>query len=194
MNAPTLSVRIAAPEDASALLDIYAPYVEQTAITFEYQTPSVEEFSDRISRTLKKYPYLAAQAGNTILGYAYAGPFKERAAYDWAAEVSIYVRQNAKRRGIGTYLYEALEQLLKNQNILNLYACIASPQQEDTYLTRDSIEFHRYMGYRIVGEFRQCGYKFNRWYNMVWMEKHIGSHIENQPPVQPLHSIPVILP
>lgn len=184
-----LIVRAAAPEDAAALLEIYAPYVEKTAITFEYAVPSPEKFAGRIARTLERYPYLAAEAEGRIMGYAYAGPFKERAAYDWAVETTVYVREEAKRQGVGRTLYAALERCLAAQGVLNLNACVACPEREDEYLTRDSVDFHRRMGYRLAGEFRQCGCKFGRWYNMVWMEKHIGLHPADPPPVKPFSEV-----
>lgn len=178
-------IRVAVPEDAAALLRIYAPYVERTAITFEYDAPSEEEFAGRIEKTLKRYPYLVAEEDGAALGYACAGAFNERAAYDWAAETTVYIAEDAKRRGLGRRLYQALEQALSAQNILNLNACIACPPREDPYLTRDSVEFHRSLGYRLVGTFTQCGYKFGRWYDMAWMEKHIGAHTSPQPAVRP---------
>lgn len=178
-------IRVASPKDAEALLRIYAPYVEKTAITFEYDVPSVEEFAGRIARTLERYPYLVAEEDGAALGYACAGAFNNRAAYDWAVETTVYIAEDAKRRGLGKRLYQALEQALSAQNILNLNACIAYPAQEDPYLTRDSVEFHRRLGYRMVGTFTQCGYKFDRWYDMVWMEKHIGAHAAPQPAVKP---------
>lgn len=184
-----IKIRIAVAEDAKELLAIYAPYVEKTAITFEYEVPSAEEFADRIRHVLKKYPYLAAESGGEMIGYAYADAFKERAAYAWSVETSVYVRADRKKQGVGRLLYEALEQILKRQGILNLNACIAYPEEEDEYLSKDSVLFHDRMGYRMVGEFRQCGYKFNRWYNMVWMEKQIGEHIEGQPFVKTFEEI-----
>ena len=171
------TIRFAAPEDATDLLAIYAPYVETTAITFEYEVPTVEEFRRRIEKTLTFYPYLVAEREGTIVGYAYAGAFHARAAYAWAAEVSIYVDRNCRGQGIGRALYTALEQLLKEMGILNLNACIAYPEREDEYLTKASVEFHRHMGYEWVGQFHNCGYKFDRWYHMIWMEKIIGEHI-----------------
>ena len=174
-----VTIRMAVPEDAEALLKIYAPYVEKTAVTFEYEVPSAAEFSDRIKRTLKKYPYLAAEQDGEVVGYAYAGTFHERAAYDWAVETSIYVREDKKGSGIGRALYSALEHILLQQNILNVNACIAYPAREDEHLTKDSVRFHEKLGYRMAGRFHQCGYKFGRWYDMVWMEKHLGSHPEN---------------
>lgn len=178
----SITIRMANPADAQALLNIYAPYVINTAITFEYDVPSVEEFASRIAHSLEKYPYLIAEEGGNILGYAYTSPFHDRPAYDWAVETSIYVDQNIKHRGIGRKLHDALESTLREQGILNMNACIAYPPEEDEHLDKNSVEFHAHMGYRLVGEFYKCGYKFNRWYNMVWMEKLIGEHLSDQKP------------
>lgn len=173
-----MTIRSAVPEDAPRLLAIYAYYVENTAISFEYATPSVEDFTHRIENTLKKYPYLVLEdEEGRIQGYAYAGVFKGRAAYDRSCEVTIYVDPDAEGRGFGRQLYEALEEELKARGFLNLYACIGVPIVEDEYLTRDSELFHQHMGYTKVGEFHQCGYKFDRWYDMIWMEKIIGEHV-----------------
>ncbi|MGN0315822.1 MAG: GNAT family N-acetyltransferase [Fusicatenibacter sp.] len=177
-------IRFVTEEDAGALLAIYAPYVEQTAITFEYEVPSKEEFTERIRRVQKRYPYLAAESEGEILGYAYVSPFRSRAAYDWAVETSIYVRMDQKRRGIGKLLCQAMERILKLQNILNLEASIGYPVCEDEYLTLDSVRFHERLGYRMVGRFSGCGYKYNRWYDMVWMEKRIGEHTAHPLPVK----------
>ncbi|RHO15985.1 GNAT family N-acetyltransferase [Ruminococcus sp. AM18-15] len=183
MNTNTfITIRTATLSDAQALLNIYSPYVEHTAITFEYDVPSVEEFASRIKNTLQKYPYLVAEKNGRLLGYAYASPFHERPAYDWAVETSIYVDQNIKHQGIGRRLHDALEDALRSQGILNMNACIAYPPDENEYLDKNSVEFHTHMGYRLVGEFYKCGYKFHRWYNMVWMEKLIGNHLSDQKP------------
>lgn len=184
-----IKIRVASTEDAGELLEIYKPYVEYTAITFEYEVPDIEEFTNRIKNTKKTYPYLVAEYQGEILGYAYAGAFKKRAAYDWAVETSIYVRQNQKRMGVGSLLYEKLEEILKKQGILNVNACIAYPQKEDPYLTKDSVFFHEKSGYSMVGKFHACGYKFNHWYDMVWMEKMIGEHLEKQPAIIPFLEI-----
>jgi len=169
-------IRIATVEDAEALLEIYGYYVLHTAITFEYEVPSVEEFQERIRRTLEKYPYFVAERGGRIVGYAYASSFHTRPAYGWAVETTVYVRRDCKGTGVGRALYDMLQKALALQNIKNLYACIAYPQVEDEYLTGDSVKFHKKMGFVQNGEFTRCGYKFARWYNMVWMEKHIGEH------------------
>ncbi len=180
----TITIRTAKKSDAAELLRIYAPYVKETAITFEYDVPSEQEFAERIAKTMEKYPYLAAEIDGTLVGYAYAGAFHARAAYDWAVETSIYVDRNRKRQGIGEHLYQALEDRLKAMGIVNLNACIAYPREKDPYLTADSVRFHETLGYRLVGRFDSCGYKFDRWYDMVWMEKHIGRHTRPQPPVR----------
>ena len=162
--------------DSEKLLEIYTPYILNTAITFEYEVPSVQQFRQRVQDIMVKYPYLKAIKDDEIVGYAYANVFKNRAAYDWAVEVSIYIKKDMQKLGIGKKLYQALEKICQLQNITNLYACIAYPEVEDEYLTNNSVNFHQHMGYQRVGEFHQCGFKFNRWYNMVWMEKIIGEH------------------
>lgn len=176
MPMENIRIRTATVDDAPALLAIYAPYVETTAITFEYEVPSLEEFRRRIAGTLQRYPHLVVEMNGEIGGYAYTGPFGDRAAYGWAAETSIYLRQDFRGKGLGRRLYTALEKISNAQNIQNLYACIAYPETEDAHLTGNSVAFHTHMGYTQVGQFHRCGYKFNTWYNMTWMEKVLGDH------------------
>ncbi|MDD3361352.1 MAG: GNAT family N-acetyltransferase [Hespellia sp.] len=176
MNMNHTVIRIATPDNAEEILNIYAPYVEQTAITFEYEVPTLRGFRERITNTLEKYPYLVAVNDGKILGYAYTGAFKDRAAYDWAAETTIYLSADVKHMGLGKKLYQALEGISKAQHITNLNACIAYPEVDDEYLTQNSVQYHEHLGYVMVGKFHKCGYKFERWYNMVWMEKMIGVH------------------
>ena len=184
MDTNEIKIRPATEADAAEILNIYAPYITDTAITFEYDVPTLEEFTGRIRHTLEKYPYLVAVRDSEIIGYAYAGAFYGRAAYDWSAETTIYVKKGCRHSGVGKLLYQALETALKAQNIINLYACIGYPEEDDEYLTKNSKQFHEHLGYRLIGEFRKCGYKFGRWYHMVWMEKIIGEHLEAQPPVR----------
>ncbi len=169
-------IRSARNEDAERLLEIYSYYVENTAISFEYEVPSLDEFRNRMIHIREKYPYLLLEEDGVIKGYSYAGVFKARTAYDHSCEVTIYLDRDSKGRGYGRALYGALEEALRKQGILNLYACIADPIEEDEYLTKNSEHFHRHLGYTKVGEFHKCGYKFHRWYNMIWMEKIIGDH------------------
>ena len=179
-----LVIRPAVLEDAKRILAVYEYYVRYTAISFEYEVPSVEAFRKRMENTLKKYPYFVAVLDGEIAGYAYAGPFVGRAAYDWSAEATIYVDAGHRKQGLGKKLYEALENGLKQMGILNLYACIGYPETEDEYLTRNSVDFHARMGYVKAGEFHHCGRKFGRWYHMVWMEKIIGEHEKDQAAVR----------
>ena len=187
--AAAITIRTAALPDAERLLEIYRPYVEETAITFEYDVPTIDEFRGRMTRVLEKYPYLVAERDGTIVGYAYAGPFVGRAAYDWSVETTIYLDRAVRRQGIGGRLYAALETALAAMGILNLNACIGYPEAEDEHLTRNSVEFHAHLGYEWVGQFHNCGYKFGRWYHMVWMEKMLGEHPLQPDPVVPFSSV-----
>lgn len=170
--------------DAEELLEIYAPYIEKTAITFEYDVPTVQEFRARIADISGKYPYIKAVVDGQTAGYAYAGSFKARRAYDWSVETTVYVREDFKRMGIGRKLYERLEQELKEMGILNMNACIACPVSKSEFLNDDSIRFHKSMGFTEVGRFHNSGYKFNQWFDMVWMEKMIGEHGSDIAPVR----------
>ena len=180
-----ITVRNASLADAPRLLEIYAYYVEHTAISFECTVPTLEEFTARMRRIMLRYPYLVIERDNTVEGYAYAGPFVGRAAYDWACELTIYLDHNARKCGLGRQLYHELALRLKSMGILNLYACIGVPRQEDPYLNWNSADFHAHLGFSLAGTFRSCGYKFGRWYDMIWMEQLIGRHRQPQPPVQP---------
>ncbi len=171
-----IEIRTVTVDDAKEILKIYRYYVENTAVSFEYEVPSLDEFKSRIENTLKKYPYLAAVYKGEIKGYAYAGAFHPRAAYRWSAETTIYVAHDVQKCGIGRKLYDALEQELKKMGIRNLYACIGYPKEEDEYLTKNSAQFHEHLGFLQAGRFQQCGCKFGRWYDMIWMEKIIGEH------------------
>ena len=177
MTSP-ITIRPATTSDAAQLLAIYAPYVLHTAITFEYIVPSLAEFTARMQNTLARYPYFVAEKVGEILGYTYASPFKERAAYDWSVETTIYIRQDNRRSGIGTRLYQALEEALRKQHIINANACIAYPNPE-------SIAFHERLGYKNVAHFTRCGYKQGQWYDMVWLEKMLAEHTIPPQPVIP---------
>lgn len=184
-----IMVRDAVMADAARIREIYDYYVRHTAITFEYETPTLDEMESRMRRTMVRYPYLVAERDGVVQGYAYAGPFVGRAAYDWGCELSIYLDAGAQKCGMGKMLYTAMEQALGQMGILNLYACIGVPEREDEYLTNNSADFHAHLGFRRVAEFRSCGYKFGRWYHMIWMEKTIGEHRPDQPPLVPYPQI-----
>lgn len=185
-------IRVATVEDAPSMLDIYRPYVETTAISFETHTPTIEEFENRVRQTLAKYPWLVAvDEDGTVVGYTYAGTFKGRSAYNWAVETSIYLRQDMRGQGLGKKLYEALEYQLHRMGIQNLNACIACTERNgDPYLTNGSMHFHERMGYATVGVFHNCGFKLGRWYSMLWMEKMLGTHNTPPTPVIPFPELP----
>ena len=184
-----IQIRVARESDAAALRDIYAPYVERTAVSFEYEAPDVATFLERIRRVQERYPYLVAESDGALLGYAYAGSFHSREAYSWAAEVSIYLRMDCRRMGIGSALYRALESALRAMGVRRLYASIAVPDDPDEHLTLDSVRFHTAMGFRTVGEFHHCGWKFNRWYSTVWMEKVLASDTSAPSPLKPFREL-----
>ena len=179
-----IQIRVARESDAAAQRDIYAPYVERTAVSFEYEAPDVAAFLERIRRVQEKYPYLVAESGGELLGYAYAGSFHTREAYSWSAEASIYLRMDCRRMGIGSALYRALEAALRAMGVRRLYASIAVPDEPDEHLTLDSVRFHAAMGYHTVGEFHHCGWKFGRWYSTVWMEKVLASDDSGPSPLK----------
>lgn len=166
-----LEIRLAAEADAESIREIYAPYVLRTAVSFEYEVPDVEEMRSRIRNTLKEYPWLVATEEDRIVGYCYAGQFHSREAYRHAVELSVYVRQDCRQNGIGSGLYGAMEGILLKQNIFSVHACIAVSEEEEEYLTDDSRRFHERMGFQTAGRHERCGYKFGRWYSIIWMDK-----------------------
>ena len=159
--------------DSKELLKIYNYYIKNTAITFETKELELNEFEERIKKISSKYPYLVLLDDGVIKGYAYSHEFYGREAYRFSNEVTIYLDKDSKGNGYGKMLYFKLEEKLKEMGIKNLYACIASPIVEDKYLNNNSEEFHKHLGYKRIGLFTRCGYKFDNWYNMIWMEKFI---------------------
>ncbi|MBQ3489506.1 MAG: N-acetyltransferase [Clostridia bacterium] len=187
-----IEIRMAKPEDAAALLDIYAPYVLNTGVTYEYEVPEEEIFRKRIETVLQKYPYLVATQAGKIIGYAYAKELGERAAFSHSVETVIYLGREQRGKGIGKLLYGELERILKLQQITNLYAAVSYRENEDETITHASPRFHLAMGYRKAAHFSKCGYKFGRWYDLVWYEKHISAHSENQSEFLPIGCITVV--
>ena len=159
-------IRIATEADVPAILAIYAPYVTDTTITFEYDVPTQTEFLERFCRITAEFPWLVWEEGSKILGYAYACHPFERAAYSWCAEPSIYLTPEAQGRGIGRKLYLALEELLKGLGYRMLYALITGENQ-------GSVAFHEKLGYTFAGKLRTAGYKMGRWCDVFWLEKQL---------------------
>lgn len=169
-------IRYATTDDAKEILGIYSYYVENTAISYETETPALDEYKGRMEKIMQNYPFFVAVSDGKIIGFAYANSMSERKAYRKSSELSVYVSKDSKKCGIGSSLYGKIESLLKEKGITNLYARVASPVEEDEYLTTDSEKFHEKMGFTRVGCLNKCGYKFGRRYNMLYMEKIIGEH------------------
>lgn len=184
-----VGIRIAASEDADALLKIYTYYVMNTAITMEITPPDTEEFRRRIAVTEKNYPWLVAENDGVIVGYAYISSFHTREAYRHAAEISVYVANGERHQGIGRQLYATLETIAQRQNVYTLHACIVKPDGPDAYVTNASCDFHAAMGYRTEGCHEHCAYKFDTWYSVVWMEKRIMDAPEKPEPFIPFSEL-----
>ena len=159
-------IRIATEADVPAILDIYAPYVTDTTITFEYAVPAMDAFLLRFRNIIRDFPWLVWEEDGEILGYAYACRPFERAAYSWCAEPSIYLRSEIRGRGIGAKLYLALEEILKLQGYHVLLALITGENLP-------SLRFHEKLGYAVSGELKNSGFKFGRWCSVFWLEKRI---------------------
>ena len=148
------TIRVARPQDARQLAAVYAPYVKQTAISFEITPPTATAMLRRMDDILHRYPYLVAEQDGRVLGFAYAHPFIGRAAYDWSVETTIYLAMDERHKGLGGALYRKLEDILRAQGVLNLNACIACPKgQDDEHLTYNSVDFHKHLGFAWVGLF-----------------------------------------
>ena len=171
-----IQIRNASMSDAKDILKIYEYYVLNTAITFDIKVPSIKEFEDKIINISKDYPFLVLLDDGIIKGFAYSHAFYGKEAYKYSNELTIYIDHNSLKKGYGKMLYDKLEEILKENGILNLYACISMPNGINKYLDNNSIDFHTRMGYKLVGTFNDCGYKFNKFYSVVWMEKIIGKH------------------
>lgn len=162
-----MPLRFVTPADAPALLAIYAPYVQDTAITFEDAVPTEETFARRISSVLEYYPYLALEEAGEILGYAYASRVRSRQAYDWSVELSVYVRQDCRGRGAGRRLYGCLLELLTLQNVHTAYGVVSLPNDASHGL-------HTAMGFRFLGRFPEMGYKMGAWRDIGWYDKTLA--------------------
>ena len=177
-----IKIRTAKVEDAEKLLDIYSYYVKKTAVTFEYEVPSVEEFQERIRHISSHYPYLIAEEEGEIIGYSYADRLRPRAAVGWDVEMTIYLKQDIRRNGLGRHMYTLMEDILREQGVVNAVSLITKPTDE--YSDFNSVQFHEKMGYKHAGELKDCGYKFNRWYALLYMDKQIGIPQEEMSPIR----------
>lgn len=172
-------VRLAAPEDAAAVHDIYSPFVETTAISFEVEPPSVEETRERIETTLREYPWLVYEADGGVIGYAAAGSLRSTPPYRWTVELSVYVAGNARRSGVGTALYTSLLEVLERQGYYSAYAVTTLPNPASTRL-------HENMGFEPVGTFPAVGYKHGEWHDVRWWYRQVAERPSDPNPPTPL--------
>lgn len=161
-----MSIRTATEADVPAMLSIYDEFVRNTAVSFEYETPSREEFTLRLREHIAVYPWLVYEEKGTVLGYAYAGRAFERAAYAWNAEISCYLAASARRRGIGRQLYGKIEEILRNMGVRKVFAVVTSANMP-------SVAFHHALGYRDTARFSDVGFKHGAWYDVLWLEKQL---------------------
>lgn len=177
------SIRDIRPGDVERVHEIFTWYVHNTAVTFMHNPPSLEEYREHVAAIRRHYPFLVAEHKGKVVGFAYANRFGRGEAYNWSAELTIYIDPELRHAGLGRKLYDALEVILKDMGLLNLYACVGIPAEiEDEYLNYNSSQFHEHMGFKTVGTFARCGYKFNHFYSMIWMEKVIGEHRDGHAP------------
>ena len=177
MPSSTSVIRLATPSDVPAMLSIYTPYVQNTAVSFEYEPPSLSDFAGRLEERAGALPWIVYEQNGRIAGYAYASRFSGRSGYDWTLESSVYVDAALHGGGIGRKLYDALFSIVHAQGYYNLYACISVPNPE-------SEEFHKKMGFTCEAVLQNSGYKFDGWLNIAFYTKALRPHAPN--PVAPI--------
>lgn len=171
-------IRAVAIADAKAVLNIYQPYIETTAITFETSVPSLADFTGRIKSNTEKYPWLVAEAEGAIIGYAYASKHRDREAYQWCVESSVYVLEAYHNKGIAKELYSKLFGILQQHGYVNVYAGVTLPNPK-------SYSFHTKMGFEPIGVYKNIGYKLGKWHDVAWLVKTINEHtIDPSAPVK----------
>ena len=177
-----MSVRFAAEQDLPAMLAIYSPYVLTTAYSFEYTPPTLEEFTCRFRSYTAQFPWLVWEEEGQVLGYAYGSAPFSRAAYQWCAEVSVYLDPRVHRKGVGKALYQALEALLDRQGYYLVYAIVTSSNE-------GSLAFHKALGYRETAVFPRLAYKFGDCHSVTWLEKRLKAVEYPSDPPAPITSL-----
>jgi phosphinothricin acetyltransferase len=175
-------LRPARMEDGAALCAIYRPYVMETAITFICKEPTAESFSEKIKSLIPQYPFIVCEENGKALGYAYASALRPHDAYQWDAELSVYVDRNLHGRGIGRKLYAALLELLKVQGYQTVYGVISLPNEK-------SLALHAAFGFETLGVFPKSGHKLGRWHDIIWLQKTLGEFPENPVPPTPFSKL-----
>lgn len=169
-------IRLATPADAQGILDIYSRYISDTSFTFETEIPSVEAFSERIASYIRNWPWLVCEAGDGIIaGYAYGARHRERTAYQWCVESSVYIHDDYQHRGLASALYSSLFSILKKQEYYNVYAVINLPNEK-------SVAFHEKMGFEYFATFKNVGYKLGKWKNVGWWQLVLNEYTDDPVP------------
>lgn len=168
------NIRLITPADAEAALKVYAPYVLHTANTFEYEIPSVDDFRTKIEKITAQYPWLICECDGEIIGYAYGSTHRDRAAYQWSPESTVYISDKYHRKGIARVLYNTLFALLKQQGYINVFASVLVTNV-------NSVEFHRAYGFEEIGLFKNIGYKLDEWHTNLWLQYTLQEHVIDPP-------------
>jgi L-amino acid N-acyltransferase YncA len=161
-----MKIRPVRREDAGEMLDIYRPFITDNCVSFELEPPTLEQFAERIDTYTKRFPWLVAEENGEVIGYAYASSYRERKAYQWSVECSVYIRADKRGTGCGRILYESLFADLIDRGFFNVYAIITLPNDA-------SVQFHRSMNFEEVGIFKRVGFKFDAWHDVLWMVKFL---------------------
>jgi phosphinothricin acetyltransferase len=169
-------------DDAEATRAIYSYYVENTIISFEYETPSPEDWIKKITYIIEKYPWLVCEHEGKIVGYAYGSQHRARTAYSWSAESTIYVQEGYHGRGIGKTLYAALFDLLRLQGYVNVYAGVGLPNEK-------SERAHEAAGFNVLGTFSKIGFKFGAWHDTKWYQLHLQDRPVPAPVIIPTNEL-----
>lgn len=177
VDAVRSEIRMATEDDAGQVHAIYAPIVRETSISFELEIPAIEEIRRRIVSTLERLPWMVFEDGGKIRGYAYAAPHRERAAYQWSVDVSVYVEDRSRRSGVGRALYTSLLEVLRLQGFFNAYAGVTLPNPA-------SVRLHESLGFEPVGIYRLVGWKLGSWHDVGWWQLRLREHVlEPAPPI-----------
>lgn len=176
------AIRLAAVADSEEILNIYAPYVSDTAVSFETEVPKPKEFAKRIEDIRRKYPYIVYLIDNKIVGYAYASSHRQRAAYCYDADASIYLLPECHGSGIAGKLYGCLFEILRELGYYNIYAGCSSSNPQ-------SFRFHQKVGFTTVGTYHKVGYKFGKWYDVTWLEKSINDYSKEPAAVKSINDL-----
>ncbi|OUJ72668.1 GNAT family N-acetyltransferase [Hymenobacter crusticola] len=172
-------LRLATPNDAAAMLALYAPYITDTTITLEFEVPTLAEFAERIRKLQGVLPWLVAERDGQLLGYAYASRHRERLAYQWSVETSVYVHAEHHGTGVARRLYNHLFEFLQRQGYVNAYAGVIEPNPR-------SFAFHHSLGFELIGTYQHVAYKFGKWHTSQWLAKQLLP-----PPAAPVPPIPL---